>query len=580
MSQRQFGVVGDGPAADAVRAALSDADGTARECGAADLEAVEFGVVVGGVGDDAFSRANRASDGTPWLAVELGGVGGHALGDVDAAVSGFGPGTACYDCLRTRVAANVDDGDEPASEGARDEPVERATARLAGAFAGREAVALLSGDESPVLGGVLELPHAQRTLLPVPGCETCGEARDRTLSVGHATASVEESVERAERALDERVGVVASLGEVASFPVPYYLAEVTDTSAFSDARAAEQAAGVAADWDAALMKALGEALERYCAGVYRESEFGVAPASALDDAVPPREFVRPEGWPAAATECAWVPGRNLATGEPVTLPAEFVQFPPTEPRFKPPITTGLGLGNSTTEALLSGLYEVVERDATMLSWYSTFDPLGLDVDDEGFRTLASRARAEDLSVTPLLVTQDVDVPVVAVAVHRGDDAEWPRFAVGSGANLAPAAAARSALAEALQNWQELSMMGREAAADAEGAIARYADFPAAAREFVDPETTVPSDRVGVDDPPEGEDELEAVVARANDAFDVYGSRLTTRDVERLGFEAVRVLAPEAQPLFTGDPFFGERARSVPADLGFDPRLDRQLHPYP
>jgi len=56
--------------------------------------------------------------------------------------------------------------------------------------------------------------------------------------------------------------------------------------------------------------------------------------------------------------------------------------------------------------------------------------------------------------------------------------------------------------------------------------------------------------------------------------------LTTRDVAEAGFEVVRVLVPEAQPLFTGDRYFGERARSVPRELGYRPRFDRPPHPYP
>jgi len=38
--------------------------------------------------------------------------------------------------------------------------------------------------------------------------------------------------------------------------------------------------------------------------------------------------------------------------------------------------------------------------------------------------------------------------------------------------------------------------------------------------------------------------------------------------------------PGAQPLFLGDPFFGERARAVPADLGFEFTPDRPHHPFP
>ncbi|MFB6160974.1 MAG: YcaO-like family protein, partial [Haloferacaceae archaeon] len=450
--------------------------------------------------------------------------------------------------------------------------------RLAGAVAGRRGVATLA--DGDLDGTLVEVTGAtvgpERTVLPVPD-----GAPDRALRREAAGERRPDAVARAERAVDERVGPVHDVGERESFPAPYYIARTADTTAFADARAAELAAGVAAGWDDALMKALGEALERYAAGVYRAGWFTTAPERSLPNPVPPARFPRPDGYrpPDPETPIRWVRGEHLATGERVSLPAERVQYPPPEERHAPAITTGLGLGSDGPDALLSGLYEAIERDATMVAWYSTFEPLGLSVDREAYATLVRRARSEDLSVTPLLVTTDVDVPVVAVAVHREGD--WPRFAVGSGADLDAGAAATAALAEALQNWMELRAMGSEAASDEGGAIAEYADFPDAARAFVAPDRTVPAASVGPDDPPAGPAELSAVVDRVADAgLDAYAARLTPGDVERLGFEAVRVLVPAAQPLFTGEPFFAERAETVPRDLGYEPRLDREYHPYP
>jgi ribosomal protein S12 methylthiotransferase accessory factor len=438
---------------------------------------------------------------------------------------------------------------------------------------------VLSGET--VAGTVVEVPHAERAFLPVSGCDSCGTSHDWTLDRDYRDVPLDDAVARAERAVDDRVGIVTGVGERESFPAPYYLSVLCDTSAFSDAEAPRHAAGVADDWDRAYVKALGEALERYSAGVYREAEFESAPPDGVENPVEPSAFVRPDGYPDLGDDEAipWVPGEHLASGDRAHLPAEFTVFPPPDERFKPSITTGLGLGNSTVEALLSGLYEVVERDATMLAWYSTFEPLGLRVESDRFDRLARRARSEDLSVTPLLVTQDVDVPVVAVAVHR--DGDWPRFAAGSAAALDADAAAASALAEALQNWMELRAMGPEEAADEGGAIGRYAEFPREVQGFVDPDATVETADVGPADPPTGAAELDAVASRLADAgVDAYAPRLTPRDVAALGFEAVRVLAPAAQPLFTGDAYFGERARTVPRDLGFRPRLDRAYHPYP
>jgi ribosomal protein S12 methylthiotransferase accessory factor len=181
-------------------------------------------------------------------------------------------------------------------------------------------------------------------------------------------------------------------------------------------------------------------------------------------------------------------------------------------------------------------------------------------------------------VTTTLLTQNVDVPVVASAVHRAD--EWPQFALGTAADLDPVAAAAGASAEALQNWSELRRMGRPRATEAPGRIGHFASLPDAARAFTDPGTTIPIESVA-DDVPEAADELDALLGALGKVdLDAYAARLTTRDLDVLGFEAVRVLVPAAQPLFIDEPYFGERAESVPESLGFEPRLKREHHPFP
>jgi len=563
------GIVGSGPPIGAVEAALADVGVEATRCEPADLGDVDVAVVAGQAGDAAFERVNERAleTGRRWLAVELGGVGGVPV--VDAAVAGFGPETGCYECLAGRVNANLDPETEPTAA------PPAYTGRFAGAVAGRELARHLA-EGAGIFGRFVAVPYTERQFLPLPGCG-CATGPDRSLRRDHVDRPLEESLARAERALDELVGIVQEVGEAESFPAPYYLAHSCDTAGFSDASAARDAAGVAVDWDGAFMKALGEALERYCAGVYRVEEFERGAPESTTDAVKPSAFVC-EVDPDPGTEIGWVEGENLATTGTVKLPAEFVHYPPATKRHRSPITTGLGLGNSGVGALLAGLYEVIERDALMLSWYSSFEPLGLSLEDDAFDTLRSRAAVEGLSVTPLLVTQDVDVPVVAVAVHRD---EWPRFALGSGAALDVSRAARSALAEALQNWMELRGMGPDSAADALGSIGRYAESPGEAASYVDPGTTAPADSVGTDGSLAGPDELRAVVERVGDAgLNAYAARTTKRDVERLGFEAVRVLLPQAQPLCFGSIYFGERARTVPESLGFAPELDRDHHPFP
>lgn len=559
------GVLGDGAAVAAIHAAVADTDAESVAVAPSDLSGVDVAAAVGRIDSDSLGRATAAArdSRTPLVTVELGGIGATPVAGVDAAVSGYAPGTACRGCLRTRVAAaDPETGDGGCSA---------STARLAGAIAGHELAALVAGDESALLGGVVELPHTRRQVLPVPYCECGAEAGDDTLRTHGTDRSLEDSISLAEAAFDARVGPVSSVGEAESFPVPYYLATLADTP-FSDADAPDHAAGVGADWDPAFMKALGEALERYSAAIYREAGF-VDP----ERPIPPERFVGPDGFDGDVTR--WCEAEHLDTGTAVQLPAELVVFPPPERTIRPAITTGLGLGNGGADAIRSGLYEVVERDATMLSWYSTDEPLGLAVDDDGYRTLRRRAGSEGLTATALLCTQDVDVPVVAACVHR--DGEWPRFAAGSSADLDPHAAARGALEEAIQNWLELRRMGEKRADSEGGAIGTHAAFPEPAREFVSPETTVPAAEVGSAAQSAEGSELDRLVGRVTDAgLDPYAARLTPRDVESMGFEAVRVVVPSAQPLFTGDPYFGERARTVPESLGFEPAPDRTYHPFP
>lgn len=566
-----IGLVGDGPAVDAVDAALGDVDVNVMPVAADLLDGFDFAVVVDTAGASAFDRANATLD--RWVAVEVGGLGASPVAGVDAAVTVFED--ACYDCLRRRVAASDPETEErPAGV--------RSAVRYAGAVAGRRTIRALSGEG--VGDTVVEVPGAERRFLPVPFCD-CGSDPGTDVPRDHRGVPVEDALARAERAVDDRTGVLSEVGERESFPVPYYIGRVADTTGFSDARAAEFAAGVDRDWDAAFMKAIGEGLERYAAGVYRTDDFLEGPPAAVENPVPPARFVAPDDRETVTVDdddaLAWVTGEDLATGDAAALPAEFVHFPPHERRFRPSITTGLGLGNSGVEALLAGLYETIERDATMIAWYSTLDPLELRIDgddDPAFAELRARASAVGLSVTPLLVTADVDVPVVAVGVHRED--EWPRFAAGSAADLDPHAAARSALSEALQNWMELRAMGPEDAAEQGAAIGEHADFPAETRAFFDPDAAVPADGLGAPDAA-GADELDAVLDRLAEAdLDAYAARTTTRDLQALGFEAVRALVPAAQPLFTGEPFFGERAREVPASMGFDPRPDAPYHPFP
>ncbi len=490
-------------------------------------------------------------------------------------MSGFAPATGCFDCLRTRVASHDPETTERPS-------ADRSTARLAGALAGRECVRVLSGDERSVIGHIVELPHRRRRLLPVPGCRCADEDRDRTLEYDDESLSLDVAVERVEATIDDRMGIVASIGEVESFPAPYYLATNAETEGFSDASAPKQAAGVADDWNAALMKAVGEGLERYCAGVYRDDEFVHASETDLENPVSPTELVRPDDAPSydPTVERRWVDGENLATGDPAQLPAAAVQFPSpasgSSPRSRPDSASARRPSTPCCRADGSDRarchHARVVLDVRLARTHgrrrAIRDPRAPRRKRGTRGDAAARHAGRRRSVVAVAVHRD-SASVPEAGVETTDDA-WPAFAAGSAADLDATAAATAALEEALQNWMELRNLGPDDAAEASGEIGEYASYPA--REFVDVDRTVPAESVGPTDVPAGTDALESVVDRLEDVGLVpYAARVTTRDVEAIGFEAVRVVVPGAQPLFTGTPFSasepdgprGPRVRGAP-----------------
>ena len=584
-----FAVVGSGPSAaiDAARRVIVSADANSESTfthtdSPTDANVTVVVTTVDQTDTDIHpvSAGVTSTDSTVVL-VEFGGIGGCPIDEIDAAVTTLPAEGPTFETLQTRVMTTTSPGDGMFAD---------QISITAGALAGQRAVAMCDASDVDIAGTVLEISGTEigpeRELIEIPDVYTDTDQITEQLIPDRTSRDLdlEVSLSHAERAVDDRLGIITQVGERESFPAPYYIAQVASTESISDARATEFAAGVDADWNSAYMKALGEALERYCAGVYRTEMFTTAPEETQSAAVSPRRFVQPEETPTydPSTPISWVPGVHLASNKRVALPATFVYHPPPQERYRPAITTGLGLGNGSAEALRAGLSEVIERDAAMLAWYSTFEPVELTVDDETYQTLCQRAHGVGLTVQTILLTQDIDIPVIATAVYRDEsESEWPQFALGSDAGLDPVATARGSLAEALQNWMELRAMGKDDAMDADGAIGEYATFPDRIQRFLMSETTVAAENLAPSPIPTGADALQVLIERVSEVgLDAYATRITTPDVSTLGFEAVRVLIPEAQPLFQQSSFFGGRARRVPHKFGFQPKRDRSFHPFP
>lgn len=147
----------------------------------------------------------------------------------------------------------------------------------------------------------------------------------------------------------------------------------------------------------------------------------------------------------------WVENWSLSHNEIVYLPltACQAQTGSDQEKFGRWHSNGCSAGNCLEEAILQGLFELIERDATSIWWYNkinfpAFDLMLLKSSDfERFN--------ESLHVHydywVLDLTNDVGVPVMAaIAQHRVSGG----FVMGFGAHLKPVLAAQRALSELCQ----------------------------------------------------------------------------------------------------------------------------------
>ncbi|WP_210186252.1 YcaO-like family protein [Afipia sp. GAS231] len=152
---------------------------------------------------------------------------------------------------------------------------------------------------------------------------------------------------------------------------------------------------------------------------------------------------------------AWVPSSGLADGARMWFPLDICyRRHVTEQDFKPPLklSSGCAAGVTREEATLRALLELIERDAVALWWRGGRRGRAVAPESEaasGAAELLAQARQGHGHRTSWLldITTDVAIPVIA-AISTGPDGYG--FAVGFGARLTVADAARAAVFELCQ----------------------------------------------------------------------------------------------------------------------------------
>jgi ribosomal protein S12 methylthiotransferase accessory factor len=407
------------------------------------------------------------------------------------------------------------------------------------------------------------------------------------------------------RMVDPRLGIVKRIAPIPLQPgePPLFVLAANCTrpkyfirnAPFPDSIAdyAVPANGVAFSAEQALWRVLGEACERYTAGIYSEDSFVTASRRELgSDALPvenligfsARQYAR-DNFPFVPFDpdarIRWTQGSCLTRSQPVWIPAALVYLgyeiiSPAE-LFYPCLSTGLAAGRTLEQALLAGLCENVERDAFMATWLLRRPPPRVSL-GQLEKLLDARELAlihnEDFDCCVTLSSTDIAVPTAITVIRPRGQA---KAVVGSGAHPCLRTAISRSLLEAYHTLNWSIVLERDPKSIEVQDVSGFEDH---VRYYLDPQHF--DDIAWLAQGPEI-DALEQHVESTS--YEVYFVETTTADVQSLGFRTVRVIVPGLHPLNVGyDTVHEDRRRleRVAAHWGIEMpnELNSQPHPFP
>lgn len=201
--------------------------------------------------------------------------------------------------------------------------------------------------------------------------------------------------------------------------------------------------------------ALGEALERYCGEPRGRISITTARASALAGLVLSPASLVPSVALDEEAVLDWCDGR-LLDGRRIWVPANAVLMPyapaASAERLFSAHTHGLALGSTTSEALVHGLLECIERDcysrAVALATVGRGDSIPMIDPATAASDVPQIAAIERAGLRVVLrdLTCDTRVPAMLCVIHDGDVAH-----MGVAAHLDSTCALRKAVVEAAQS---------------------------------------------------------------------------------------------------------------------------------
>jgi ribosomal protein S12 methylthiotransferase accessory factor len=424
-----------------------------------------------------------------------------------------------------------------------------------------------------------------------------------------------DTIDLARDSMIGRMGLIRVCKTILHSPGEPRLHSVTvipaETSVYMGQNIVGEAGAVGFTRQQAMQGAIGECVERYsCAYINPDLLVRASKHDLGDEAIGMDEFAihadaqydAPD-WPfprwQADKPITWVRGKSMITGARRYVPASLVYVPWTQTDRSDFLTLAVSTGQSChtdfARACLTGLFEVVERDAFMITWLRKLRTTRIDflADPELARLYERYFAGCELEFRVFDMTTDLRIPSM-LCVVEGRSHKGPIYGMGASTRLSEREAITKALLEAAQDmiWCR-DLVRRKPDWRPAPDWSNIRDFEDHVRLYCEPEMgpelgfLLDGDRTrAVRDevlPAKNEEALALSLDRVRDVgLDCIIVDTTAPDVAAAGFHAPKIFIPGTVLLTAVHrlPALGSpRLDSVPRALGQADRLDT-LNPIP
>lgn len=366
-------------------------------------------------------------------------------------------------------------------------------------------------------------------------------------------------------------------------------------------------------WEEAACGAIGETIERYCGAVFNwddlvyntQKELGPN-AIGMDQFALYTDDIYHKGFPLvpwnAAKPCHWAEAKSLMTGQKAYLPAAMVYVPYFKNRnresdyFAVSVSSGQACHTDREKALLSGLCEIIERDAFMITWMRRITPKKVEYQrDPAVNELYKKYfESSNLELNVFDITLDIKVPTM-LSVASGEGLKGPFIAVGASTRPAEREAVVKAMKESVQGaaWARELMWSR-ADFRADSDYRNIINFEDHVRLYCEPEMLPHMDFIRKTqqsrllEPDPGPMSVRREIDICLDQLKAVGLEafvvdLTTPEIAELGFYVPKVIVPglaHLTAIHRMPALATPRYYQVPEKLGLCDPVHQQFNPTP